>query len=114
MNGDDDGWLLDIAYAAREVESFIQGFDEASYMRDRKTQLSVLYSLAVIGEAVKQLSEGFRVRHPEMPWRQIAGMRDVVVHGYRYVDLEQTWIIASTDVPALLKFIEPLLPSEDG
>lgn len=110
----DDATLLDIAKAARLVSSFIQGMTKGSFLDDIKTQSSVLYQLAVIGEAVKRLSPEFRVQHSAVPWHLIAGMRDHVIHGYDVVDWDEVWKTATKDAPDLLAKIELLLPKKNG
>jgi uncharacterized protein with HEPN domain len=64
-------------------------------------QDAVVRRLAVIGEAVKGLPEAFRDRYPEIPWRSIAGARDVLVHEYFRVDLELAWEMVQTELPRL-------------
>ncbi|MBM3130182.1 MAG: DUF86 domain-containing protein [Chloroflexi bacterium] len=108
----DDATLLDIAKAARLVSSFIQGMTKESFLDDIKTQSSVLYQLAVIGEAVKRLSSELRAQRTDVPWQLIAGMRDHVIHGYDVVDWNEVWKTATKDVPNLLAKIEPLLPKK--
>jgi uncharacterized protein with HEPN domain len=85
----DDATLLDIATAARLIVEFTKGMDKAAFLDDIKTQSSVLHQLMVLGEAVKRLSDGFRARHPKIPWTLMAGMRDKLIHGYDIVDLEE-------------------------
>ena len=108
----DETTLLDIATAARLVVEFTAGMDRAAFLDDIKTQSSVLHQLMVLGEAVKRLSDGFRARHPEIPWMLMAGMRDKLIHGYDIVDLEEVWKTASRDVPDLLRWLDPRLPKE--
>lgn len=107
----DDATLLDIAAAARLVAEFTEGVDEGGFIRDTRTISAVLHQITVIGEATKRLSPGFRERHPGTPWHLIAGMRDKLIHEYDDVDLEEVWKTATTDVPDLLAYVEPLLPS---
>ena len=109
----DEATLLDIAMAARLVLEFKEGMDKAAFLDDVKTQSSVLHQLMVMGEAVKRLSDGFRTRHPEIPWSLMAGMRDKLIHGYDIVDLEEVWKTANRDVPDLLRWLEPLLPKAE-
>jgi len=73
----------------------------------------VLHRLLVLGEATKRLSAEFRAQHANVPWRQAAGLRDVLVHDYDNVNLERVWTTATEDIPLLLDLIEPLLPSEE-
>jgi len=87
----DDATRLDIVKALRLVSSFIAGMTKESFLDDIKTQSSVLYQLAVVGEAVKRLSQEFRAQHPDVPWQLIAGMRDHVIHGYDMVDWDEVW-----------------------
>ena len=108
----DEATLVDIATAARLVLEFKEGMDKAAFLDDIKTQSSVLHQLMILGEATKRLSDDFRTRHPEIPWTLIAGMRDILVHGYDIVDLDEVWRTANRDVPDLLHWIEPRLPEE--
>ncbi|MBI2845049.1 MAG: DUF86 domain-containing protein [Chloroflexi bacterium] len=108
----DEGALLDIARAAQLIMEFTEGLDRESFLRDAKTQSAVLHQLLVLGEAVKRLSPEFRGKKPGVPWAAIAGMRDVLIHEYDEVDLEEVWRAARRDVPDLLRLVQPLLPRE--
>ena len=94
----DDGGLLDILNAARLAEEFTGGL------------FAVLHQLIVIGEAAKRLSPDFRGAHPEVPWKSIAGLRDILVHEYDTVDLEEVWRTVQADLPKLIAFAERLSP----
>ncbi|MGK7931187.1 MAG: DUF86 domain-containing protein [Microcystaceae cyanobacterium] len=78
-----------------------QGIDEETFAKNRTIQLAILYVIAVLGEAVKRLSFEFREDHPEIPWKDIAGMRDRVVHQYDRVEIEVLWEVIETDIPLL-------------
>jgi uncharacterized protein with HEPN domain len=106
----DSATLVDIARAAHLVQAFVAGSTFAAFRDDRKTQSAVQHQLLVIGEAVKRLSPGFRRRHPDIPWTLIAGMRDQLIHSNDAVDLAEVWNTAINDIPALVRYIEPLLP----
>jgi uncharacterized protein with HEPN domain len=106
----DDTSLLDIAIAARRIGSYIDGTSRAAFMDDDQKQAAVLYRFVVMGEATKRLSAEVRSKPPQIPWRNIAGMRDRVTHGYDAVNLDVVWDIASEEVPALLAAIQPMLP----
>jgi uncharacterized protein with HEPN domain len=87
---------------------------QASFVADKRTHLAILYEITVIGEIVKRLSPEFRQSHPEIPWRQIAGMRDKLVHDYSKVDLDLTWEVSQSSIPKLLEFALPLLPQKNS
>ncbi len=69
------------------------------FERDTKTQDAVVRNIEIVGEAVKLLSSGFKRRHPDVPWKQIAGMRDVIIHRYFGVALDIVWRVATKDLP---------------
>jgi uncharacterized protein with HEPN domain len=80
-----------------------------AFMADRMRQDAVIRKLEIIGEAVKQISEATRQRRPEIPWKQIAGMRDRLTHAYFGVDLALVWRVVERDLRALQAAIEALL-----
>ncbi|MDP1571027.1 MAG: DUF86 domain-containing protein [Vicinamibacterales bacterium] len=82
---------------------------EPVFLGDRMRQDAIIRKLEVIGEAVKQLSEPTRRRHPEIPWRQIAGMRDHLSHAYFGVDLRLVWRVVERDLHALDSAVTALL-----
>jgi uncharacterized protein with HEPN domain len=108
----DDATLLDILKAARLVVEFKGNRTKKGFLRDIKTQSAVLHQLLVIGEAVKRLSDGFRGRHPQIPWIRIAGMRDKLIHQYDAVDLDEVWKTMTKDIAPLISFLEPLVTQE--
>ena len=85
----------------------------ASFLASSRDQDAILRQLTIVGEAAKRVSEEFRTSHQDIPWRRVAGFRDVVVHDYFNVDLEEVWRIVHGDVPALILLIEPLVPPEN-
>ncbi|MEL6400245.1 MAG: DUF86 domain-containing protein [Cyanobacteria bacterium J06607_6] len=109
----DQASLIDIVQAARQISEFSTGLDYAALARSVEKQSAILYQVIVIGEAVKRLSPVFRDQHPEIPWREIAGMRDVVAHQYDQVDLNDLWAVVEADIPELLTMIQPLLASPE-
>ncbi|MBT3601712.1 MAG: DUF86 domain-containing protein [Candidatus Latescibacteria bacterium] len=106
----DEAVLLDIVGAARQILAFKQDMPKEAFFVDAKTQSAILHQLMVMGEAVKRLSQDFRTQHSEISWSLIAGMRDVLIHVYDAVDLDEVWKTAHVDVPELLSKLEPLLP----
>jgi uncharacterized protein with HEPN domain len=104
----DEATILDMIRACRLVLAFGDGMDEMSFSSDLKTQSAILHQLLVLGEAVKRLSDEFRLAHPEMPWRTIAGMRDNLIHEYDAVDIAEVWKTSTTDIPPLIAALELL------
>jgi len=109
----DDAAVLDILNAARLVQQFVSGLDEDAFREDAKTRSAVLHQLLVIGEAVKRLSAAFRDKHAHVPWRQMAGMRHKLIHGYDEVDLGEVWATIERDIAELVEFMASLAPPED-
>lgn len=89
---------------------FLENMDKPAFLNDPKTQSSTLHQLLILGEAVKRLSADFRGRHPEIPWKMMAGMRDTLIHAYDDVDLEEVWKTIIIDLPKIISLIEPLVP----
>src|SRR6185436_12599057 len=110
----DAGSLVDMLKAARKVVEYATGLDELSFIDSSRDQDAILRQLTIVGEAAKRVSDEFRKTHPEVPWRRVAGFRDVVVHDYFKMDLEEVWRIVQEDVPALIAVIEPLVPPENA
>ena len=112
MRRDDNAVLLDIAHAARLVAKFAAGKEKAAFLDDELTQSAVLHQILILGEAAKRLSADFRALHPDVPWSDMAGMRDKLIHEYEAVDVEEVWSTATRDIPELLAWLTPLLPQE--
>ncbi|MDE0475913.1 MAG: DUF86 domain-containing protein, partial [Gammaproteobacteria bacterium] len=87
MPRDDSAYLLDMLLAARDALSFTEDLSFEDFVRDRRTQLSVLKSVEIVGEAAAQVSGDARRANPDIPWRQIVGMRNRLVHVYFDIDL---------------------------
>ena len=109
----DQATILDIYLAATDAIEFRGQHDEKAFRADIKTQSAVLHKLLIIGEAIRRLSPEFRESHSEIPWKDIAGMRDRLIHQYDRVDPKQVWDSLVEGLPVLVAFLGPLLPSED-
>jgi uncharacterized protein with HEPN domain len=91
----DSGWFLqDILEACAKVNLLVQNLDEATFSQDWRTRDAVLHNLEVIGEAVKRLPDDRKAKYPAIPWRRIAGFRDVLVHAYFSLDDAIVWDVA--------------------
>jgi uncharacterized protein with HEPN domain len=107
-------YLKDIFQAIESIEVFTAGMDYATFVADDKTMSAVIRKLEIIGEAVKQLPEEIRVKHPEIPWKQIAGMRDKLVHFYFGVDAHLIWQTIHNRLPALKTAVRMELPDRSN
>lgn len=87
--------------AVDRIGTYVDGVGEGDFWGDREKQDAVLRQLQVLGEAARKVSGSLRESHPEVPWHQISGMRNKVVHEYFVVDLEVVWETALVDIPAL-------------
>jgi uncharacterized protein with HEPN domain len=101
--------LLDIIVAVKQVLSFAQGTDVATLANDSMRLSAILYQVTDIGEATKRLTNDFRSQYPDMPWRQMAGMRDRLVHEYDAVDVNVVWTVSTINLPELLPRLEAIL-----
>ena len=108
----DAAFLLDMLLAARDARNFVEGFDEAAFLASRLHQNAVIRSLEVLGEAAGKISATTRAAHPEIPWREITGMRHRLIHGYADVRLDLVWIVLREYIGSLIAELERLLPSE--
>lgn len=85
---------------------------EAAFFATRLIQDGVIRNLEVIGEATKNLSEDLRAANPSIPWRQIAGMRDVLIHDYLKVNLSRVWRTVESDLPPLEAAVQRLIQQD--
>ena len=108
----DDDYLRDVPVAAREALELTRGLSYADFARDRRTQLAVLRLLGIIGEAASCLSVETREKHPDIPWGEITGMRNRLVHAYFDVDLRLVWDTLRDDLPPLVDQLGHLAPPE--
>ncbi len=84
--------------------------DKAAFDCDMKTQSAVIRQLEIIGEATKRLSAELRSTYTDIPWRQMAGMRDVLIHAYDHVDIYEVWNVVQQSLPDVMTKTEALLP----
>jgi uncharacterized protein with HEPN domain len=111
---DDAERLQDILEAIAQIEKYAARGLEA-FERDELIQVWMVHHLQIIGEAVRSLSETLRQAHPEVPWAQIEAMRNILVHEYFDVDLEEVWVTVERDLPGLKDTAQHILgqPASD-
>lgn len=98
-------FLKDILGSIANIEKFANSLSKEKFIKDRMVQSAVIRELEIIGEAVKNISNETREKHPEIEWKNIAGARDVFIHGYFQVDLERVWDIVENNLPDLKRKI---------
>jgi uncharacterized protein with HEPN domain len=105
---DDRERLHDIREAIERIEKYAaRGREE--FVRDELIQIWVLHHLQIIGEAARALSPAFTEKHAEVPWPQIVGMRNILVHNYFGIDVAIVWSVVERDLPVLKQSVNTLL-----
>lgn len=102
--------------AMNKIESYIAGADFTSFIQDKMMVDAVLRNIEIIGEATKNISENIRKKYPEIPWKRIVGLRNIVIHEYFGVDLENIWEIITENIPkvkpAIIKMLDTMKMEE--
>ena len=102
-------YLEDILDAMEKVVQFIEGMTFDQFAEDAKTVFAVIRALEIIGEATKHIPHSVRANYSEVPWREMAGIRDKLIHDYLGVDLVVVWKTAFEDLPSLEPVIRNIL-----
>lgn len=102
-------YLRDILEAAEQAQQFVSGMNFAAFRADTKTQFAVIRALEIIGEAARQIPGTVQRRYPQVPWPDMLGMRNVLIHEYFGVDTLVLWRTVQEDIPALITEMREIL-----
>lgn len=102
-------YLTDIVAAIQRIEEFTKGISFNRFEKDDKTAFATLRALEIIGEAVKKIPRNVKNKYKQVPWKEIAGMRDKLIHEYFGVNIEVVWKTIKEDIPTLKPLLRRLL-----
>lgn len=113
MGKEDIVYLRHIFDAISRTDEYTQGMDYNDFAGNHLVQDGVIRQIEIMGEATKKLSESIRNKYPDVPWKDVAGMRDKLIHHYFGVDIEAVWDTTKKDVPVLREKIESIIRAEE-
>ncbi|MBK5958929.1 hypothetical protein CCR97_12020 [Rhodoplanes elegans] len=105
----DAGLMLDMLQASRDALAFVEPLQEVDFLASRLHQYAVIRSLEIVGEAAGKVSAATCNQHPEVPWREMIGMRHRLIHGYAEVRLDLVWFVVRERLPALIITLDAIL-----
>jgi uncharacterized protein with HEPN domain len=101
--------LKDMLSAAWEAISYLEGFNEATFVEDSRTLRACERCLEIIGEAAGAVNDDFKGQHPNIPWAKAKGMRNLIIHEYRYVQYRVVYVTITESLPPLIASLEALI-----
>lgn len=107
-------YVRDMIAMMDKIEAFTAGLDFDRFVRDDKTYMAVIHAIEVIGEAAKHVPATVRRRHPQVPWKKMAGMRDRLIHAYFGTDATIVWETAVSLIPSLKPLLTDVLEAESN
>jgi len=102
-------YLRHILDAISRIEEYTKGVEYPDFMSNNLVQAGVIREIEIMGEASKRLTQKFKEKHPDIPWRKIAGMGDKLIHRYFGVDIDAVWDTVKDDIPRLKSEIERIV-----
>jgi len=108
----DSVYLLDILKSAKLALNYIEAKTKKEFFQDTQCQDAVIRRLEIIGEAAGRVSAATTAKFPDLPWKKMVSMRNIMIHEYEDIDLGIVWNTVQNDLPPLIVLIEPLIPPE--
>ena len=109
----DKAFILDALIFAERILEFTSEMDEEMFANDLKTQAAVLYEISVLGEAMRRISPEFQQQYSEIPYRQIIGMRNKLVHNYDEINIQLVWSVIQTNIPELIEQFKAIVSLQE-
>jgi uncharacterized protein with HEPN domain len=109
MLRDDSILIKHILEAAEKSIDFLSECTKEDLQDDEKLALSIIRLLEIVGEAANQVSEGYRTKHPDIPWKNMVALRNRLIHGYFDVDLDIVWDTVHSDLQPVVKQLRKLI-----
>jgi uncharacterized protein with HEPN domain len=109
----DNEYLIDIVESGKLTAAYVRGKTKEDFEADVQCQDAVIRRLEIIGEAARRLSAETQATYPQLPWRAMTQMRNLVIHQYDDVDLTIVWDTVQTDLPPLIAALKQIIPPEE-
>ena len=90
----------------QRIKDFVVGMDRDAFYANQTVQDAIAYNITIIGEAVRCISDGTKAAHPEVPWKQIRAMRNILIHDYLRTDVDALWNVIQNDLDNLVRMME--------
>lgn len=105
-------FLSDIKEAIRRIDLYIEKMNYEEFLKDIKTQDAIVRNFEIMGEATKNISNDFKKKYPKIPWKELAGVRDRLIHHYFGVNYDIIWVIVKEELAEIIPQIEEILDRE--